>query len=73
METPKTRATLGSLSHTFPLGEVSLSGSFGASRRNLVEARGPAHDLSFRHYQGLIQLQWTLAESAIRPGMPWQA
>ena len=60
---PELGATLGSLSYTFPLGEVSLSGSFGASRRNLVEARGPAHDLSFRHYQGLIQLQWTLAES----------
>ena len=61
---PELGATLGSLSYTFPLGEsVSLSGSFGASRRNLVEARGPAHDLSFRHYQGLIQLEWTLADS----------
>ena len=61
---PELGATLGSLSYTFPLGEsVSLTGSFGASRRNLVEARGPAHDLSFRQYQGLIQLQWTLADS----------
>ncbi len=61
---PELGATLGSLSYTFPLGEsVSLSGSFGVSRRNLVEARGPAHDLSFRQYQGLIQLQWTLADS----------
>jgi len=61
---PELGATLGSLSYTYPLGEsVSLSGSFGASRRNLVEARGPAHDLSFRQYQGLLQLQWTLADS----------
>ena len=61
---PELGATLGSLSYTFPLGEsVSLSGSFGASRRNLVEARGPAHDLSFRQYQGVLQLQWTLTDS----------
>jgi len=61
---PELGAMLGSLSYTFPLGEsVSLSGSFGASRRNLVEARGPAHDLSFRHYQGLFQLEWTLADT----------
>ena len=61
---PELGATLGSLSYTFPLGEsVSLSGSFGASRRNLVEARGPAHDLSFRQYQGVLQLQWTLKDS----------
>ena len=61
---PELGATLGSLSYTFPLGEsVSLTGSLGASRRNLVEARGPAHDLSFRQYQGLVQLQWTLADS----------
>ena len=61
---PELGATLGSLSYTFPLGEsVSLTGSFGASRRNLVEARGVAHDLSFRQYQGLLQLQWTLADS----------
>ena len=61
---PELGASLGSLSYTFPLGEsVDLTGSFGASRRYLVEARGPAKDLSFRHYQGLIQLQWTLADS----------
>ena len=43
---PELGATLGSLSYTYPLGEsVSLSGSFGASR-NLVEARGPAHEVS---------------------------
>ena len=61
---PELGASLGSLSYTFPLGEsVDLTGSFGASRRYLVESRGPANDLSFRHYQGLIQLQWTLADS----------
>ena len=61
---PELGAGLGSLSYTFPLGEsVDLTGSFGASRRYLVEATGPAKDLSFRHYQGLIQLKWTLADS----------
>jgi len=61
---PELGASLGSISYSLPLGEsVSLTGSFGASRRNLVEASGPAHDLSFRQYQGLAQLQWTLADS----------
>ena len=61
---PELGASIGSLSYTIPLGEsVSLTGSFGASRRNLVEARQPAHGLSFRQYQGLAQLQWTFADS----------
>ena len=61
---PELGASLGSISYTLPLGEsVNFTGSFGASRRNLVEARGPAHGLSFRQYQGLGQLQWTLKEA----------
>ena len=61
---PELGASLGSISYTLPLGEsVNITGSFGASRRNLVEARGPAHGLSFRQYQGLAQLQWTLKDS----------
>lgn len=61
---PELGVSIGSLSYTIPLGEsVSLTGSFGASRRNLVEARQPAHGLSFRQYQGLAQLQWTFADS----------
>ena len=61
---PELGASLGSISYTMPLGNsVNITGSFGASRRNLVEARGPAHGLSFRQYQGLGQLQWTLKES----------
>ena len=61
---PELGASLGSLSYTIPLGEsVNITGSFGASRRNLVEARGPAHGLSFRQYQGLAQLQWKLKDS----------
>ena len=61
---PELGATLGSISYTLPLGDsVNITGSFGASRRNLVEARGPAHGLSFRQYQGLTQLQWTLKDS----------
>ena len=61
---PELGASLGSISYTVPLGEsVNITGSFGASRRNLVEARGPAHGLSFRQYQGLAQLQWNLKDS----------
>jgi hemolysin activation/secretion protein len=61
---PELGASLGSISYTMPLGEsVNITGSFGASRRNLVEARGPAHGLSFRQYQGLAQLQWKLKDS----------
>ncbi len=62
---PEFGAGIGSFSYTLPLGSsVSLTGSFGASRRNLVEASGPAHGLSFRQYQGLGQLQWTFADNA---------
>ena len=61
---PELGASLGSISYTLPLGDsVNITGSFGASRRNLVEARGPAHGLSFRQYQGLAQLQWNLKDS----------
>ena len=61
---PELGATLGSISYTMPLGDsVNITGSFGASRRNLVEARGPAHGLSFRQYQGLAQVQWTLKDT----------
>ena len=61
---PELGTTLGSISYTMPLGDsLNFTGSFGASRRNLIEARGPAHGLSFRQYQGLAQLQWTLKDS----------
>ena len=62
---PQLGATSGSLSYTYPLNESwSLTGSFGASRRQLVEAEDSADGLSFHQYQGLAQLQWTFAESA---------
>ena len=56
--------TLGSLSYTYPLSEAwALTGSFGASRRKLVEATGASNHLSFRQYQGLAQLEWTFVDS----------
>ena len=62
---PELGTTLGSLSYTYPLSKSwTLTGSFGASRRKLVEAKGAANDLSFRQFQGLAQLQWTFAESS---------
>ena len=61
---PELGTTLASLSYTYPLSESwALTGSFGASRRKLVEAKGAANDLSFRQFQGLAQLQWTFSES----------
>lgn len=68
---PEFGAAIGSVSYTLPLGrDVSLTGSFGASRRNLVEASGLANGLSFRQYQGLGQLQWTFADT---PAQIWYA
>jgi hemolysin activation/secretion protein len=61
---PEFGAGIGSISYTLPLSDnINFTGSFGASRRNLIEASGLAHDLSFRQYQGLGQFQWTFAEN----------
>ena len=60
----RARDNTGVAGYTYPLSEsLALTGSFGASRRKLVEAKGAANDLSFRQFQGLAQLQWTFAES----------
>ena len=61
---PEFGAGIGSISYTLPLADnISFTGSFGASRRNFVEASGLSHGLSFRQYQGLGQFQWTFAEN----------
>ena len=61
---PEFGAGIGSISYTLPLSDnINFTGSFGASRRNFVEASGLSHGLSFRQYQGLGQFQWTFAEN----------
>ncbi|MFZ9230143.1 MAG: ShlB/FhaC/HecB family hemolysin secretion/activation protein, partial [Prochlorococcaceae cyanobacterium] len=62
---PELGATITSLSYSFPLANrLKFTSSFGYSQRNLVEATGNAHGLSFVQYQGLGQLEWTLSETA---------
>ena len=57
-------ATIGSLSYTVPLNEtVKFTGSFGYSRRNLVEAPIPLYNLSIRQFQGYGQFDWLLRET----------
>ena len=61
---PEFGAGIGSISYTLPLVDnISFTGSFGASRRNFVEASGLSRGLSFRQYQGLGQFQWSFAEN----------
>lgn len=61
---PELGYTSGSLSYSLPLSEqLSLSTALGISRRNLVEAEPPLHDLSFRQLQLFGQFDLTLQES----------
>ena len=58
---PELGAAITSLSYSFPLASrLNFTSSFGYSRRNLVEASGAAHNVSFVQVQGLGQLEWTL-------------
>jgi len=57
-------ATIASLSYTFPLVDrLKFTGSFGYSRRNLIEAPTPLYNVSYRQFQGYGQLEWVLHES----------
>lgn len=60
---PEIGYMVGSLSYTAQLNDqLSLTGAFGLSRRNLVEVAQPYHDLSYRQLQGYGQLNWTLVD-----------
>ena len=55
---------LGSISYSYPLtNRLQVSGSFGYSRRNLVELTGLLHNASYRQLQGYGQFEWTFQES----------
>ena len=61
---PEIGSLNGSLSYSLPLlDQLSLTTALGASRRTLVEAPPPLHDLSFRQLQLFSQLEYTLHES----------
>lgn len=58
-------ATISSISYTAPLSDqLRLTGSFGYSRRNLVEAEPPLRNLSLRQFQGYGQLEWVFRDSS---------
>ncbi|MEY2644008.1 MAG: hypothetical protein RLZZ611_657 [Cyanobacteriota bacterium] len=61
---PDLGALISSISYTYPLADqLNLTGSFGYSRRNLVELAPPADQISNRQFQGLAQLEWVFKES----------
>jgi len=63
-DTPEIGAVITSLSYAYPLSEsVRLTGSFGYSRRNLVEGLLAPNQWSFRQFQGYGQLEWVFSES----------
>ena len=58
-------ATISSISYTAPLSEqLKFTGSFGYSRRNLVEADGALRNLTTRQFQGYGQLEWVFKDSS---------
>lgn len=62
---PEIGSLNGSLSYGLPLSDnLQLTTAFGASRRRLVEALPPLHDLSYRQVQLYSQLDYTLQETA---------
>ena len=62
---PELGGVIGSISYSWPFSDRwQLTGSLGYSRRNLVEATGIAHALSFRQFQALAQLEGSLYRSS---------
>jgi hemolysin activation/secretion protein len=63
-DTPKLGAVITSLSYLYPLSEsLSLTGSSGYSRRNLVEGPQRQKQIAFRQFQSYGQLEWVFHES----------
>jgi len=63
-DTPELGAVISSITYAYPLSEsVRLTGSFGYSRRNLVEGALAPLQWSFRQFQGYGQLEWVFNES----------
>lgn len=61
---PNLGATIASASYTYPLSDqFNLTGSFGYSRRNLIEFPEPLNEVSTRQFQGLGQLEYVFKET----------
>ena len=61
---PELGSTISSISYVWPISKKwNFTTSVGYSRRQLVEASGISHDLSFRQFQGLGQIDTVLYES----------
>ena len=62
--TPSLGAVISSISYTFPVvDQVTFTGSFGFSRRNLVELPAPSDGLSTNQVQALGQFEWVFKDS----------
>ena len=63
-DTPSLGAVITSLSYTVPLADqLSFTGSFGYSRRNLIELPSPLDGLSSNQYQGYGQFEYVVRET----------
>lgn len=61
---PSLGALISSASYTYPLSDqFNFTGSFGYSRRTLIELPAPLNDYSTRQFQGLGQLEWVFKET----------
>ncbi|KZR64674.1 MULTISPECIES: ShlB/FhaC/HecB family hemolysin secretion/activation protein [Prochlorococcus] len=62
---PELGAAITSISYSWPLSESwLLTGSMGWSRRWMVEAQDVGHEISFRQFQGMAQIEKTLHQSS---------
>ena len=62
--TPSLGAVISSISYTFPVvDQVTFTGSFGFSRRNLVELPDDLDGLSTNQVQALGQFEWVFQDS----------
>jgi hemolysin activation/secretion protein len=63
-DTPELGTVITSISYGYPLTDnLRLTGSFGYSRRNLVEGVLAPQQWSFRQFQGYGQLEWVFNET----------
>ena len=61
---PELGSTISSVSYVWPFAKKwNFTTSFGYSRRQLIEASGISHNLSFRQLQGLGQIETVLYQS----------
>lgn len=61
---PELGSSISSFSYIWPISKKwNFTTSVGYSRRQLIEASGISHDLSFRQFQGLGQIDTILYES----------